>query len=529
MAYFDFHCHPSLKASLSEPELNLTCWSHFQVDKNAPGFIKSFRNVVDSQSNFTQLRKGKFELVVSVLIGVEEAFAKNILLRKSLPRHSPMDDEILQDVCDGKVTYFEVLNRDFSVLEKSILERSNEVNLLEKAEDLDPNKLNLIVAVEGIHSFRGARPEGHRITEKEIESYLENFRHFRKGKKILYITLTHLSRERAANHAFGVKAKVGTGQGTDTEFDDIEITVLGGRQFKPHKSLKGITKLGHAFIEECYETQEKEKVVLIDLKHLSWYGRQEFYKLRKANADRKWDKIPLIATHMGVTGTSLKSGTKAQKKLISWGKIKRIKFWKKKGLDGTHFNPWSINLYDEDIVEILESKGLIGVSIDQRIVGSTKVFKELMNKPEYREFNKFLSMSWRRPSGYLKSNDNKPNISTRDCFINNLLHIIKVGISHGFNGTNGKVNVWEHICLGSDLDGLIDPVDLYESKKGQQVTAENFSVFAEYIRSKMPMMVQRDPVLKEQMDDLDQKLEKFFLTNGKSFVLKFLEGSVFDW
>ena len=39
----------------------------------------------------------------------------------------------------------------------------------------------------------------------------------------------------------------------------------------------------------------------------------------------------------------------------------------------TVFNPWTINLFDEDILEIVESSGMIGIIMDERVLGYGKL------------------------------------------------------------------------------------------------------------------------------------------------------------
>ncbi len=555
MPYFDLHCHPSLRASLSEKPLGLTAWDEFKIEDDAPKFVKSFSNVIDSQSNLTQMTDGDFQLAIAVLVAVERSFARNILLRKKLPKHSPMDEDILQHVLKRKVTYYKILESDCRALIDSVNLKKDQVQILDMANSYDTDKLNLVLAVEGIHSFKGDFDDDKgkaAITQNEIDHYLANFRTFRSGKKILYVTLTHLSRERGANHAYGVKVKFMLfGRSTDEEFDDIEIGVLGThRSFYPHKSGKGITALGKAFIEECYKTQEKEKIVLVDLKHLSWYGRKEFYQLRKSNSSRNWDKVPLIATHMGVTGTSLKDGVYVRKKPRKRKGLRKLKFYRRLGLGESVFNPWTINLFDEDIIEILLSKGLIGISLDQRIVGAGKVYEDFISPEEYNDFRKHLKKSRKNPDPtkyralknfkgiwhYIKnifSRKEATEISSLNCFMNNILHVVKVGIKNDFDGTNEKVNVWDHICIGSDLDGLIDPLNKYDNQKDDknddQVLSDQFDYLRTVLGDRIPRLATQDEILKDHIGNLDVKINKIMLENGKSFVKKFLDLSLYDW
>ncbi len=43
----------------------------------------------------------------------------------------------------------------------------------------------------------------------------------------------------------------------------------------------------------------------------------------------------------------------------------------------------------------------------------------------------------------------------------NIFHIIKVGLHKKFDGTEGKPDVTNCICLGSDLDGIVDAMNFH--------------------------------------------------------------------
>ena len=125
----------------------------------------------------------------------------------------------------------------------------------------------------------------------------------------------------------------------------------------------------------------------------------------------------------------------------------------------TYFNPWSINLYDEDIREIMKSGGLIGLSLDQRILGWGNVSREHFSQQEFVQ-SEFHSL--KRPTYHPYVNPNQlPAEKINDWQIrylcNNWLHVIKVGIQEIGD------DAWNHVCVGSDFDGLIDPVNDFKS------------------------------------------------------------------
>jgi microsomal dipeptidase-like Zn-dependent dipeptidase len=539
MRYFDLHIHPSTKSSLC---VNKTAWDEVRINDDAKKWLRSFRNVIDSQANLKHLTENNYEVVVAPLVGLEKAFAGNVLIKNILPKYSALDKTHITGILKNKISYYQSFLRDRDNLVNSIKQQPGKVVLVNKPADYDASKLNVLIAIEGAHCFK------HGDTDP-----VANFRAFRQQHRVLYFTLTHLSRAEACNHAYGVRVKVSlTGKDTDEEIDDVEISAMGtSREFMPWG--KGFFMLGANLVKECYN-QPKDQVTLVDVKHMSFYSRQYLYAMRAANG---WTHIPLVASHMGVTGTSLERNTYV-KRFAGVGdeQIKRLKFWRKKGLGNTLFNPWTINLYDEDILAILQSRGLIGISFDQRIVGAGKVYPELFSNLELQKNDalsiyRHLKKSRRNPdpdqyspwneveSGadneespkdyledILEGEGDMPEVSSIVSFVNNLLHIIKVGLQAGYTGAAGKVHVWDHVCIGSDLDGLIDSLD-FAHDKFNAVTASTIQLLIEKLRTDIKMMAAYDPYFDYQIDDIDTKLEKLFSTNGKNFVGKFLSGTLF--
>jgi microsomal dipeptidase-like Zn-dependent dipeptidase len=539
MRYFDLHVHPSTKSSLCQA---LTAWDEVKIYDDAPGWIRSFRNVIDSQANLTQLSASNYELIVAPLVGLEKAFARNLLIKNILPKHSALDKANIKGILDDHISYHQSFMRDFNNLASSIAARGDKAVLVKSAGDYDATKLNVLISVEGAHCF----------DDGGANDPVENFRTFRRQHRVFYFTLTHLSRANACNHAYGVRVKVSLrGASTDEEVDDVEFSAMGtSREFAPWG--KGFFQLGANLVKECY-SQPKDEVTLVDVKHMSFYARQYLYAMRAAHG---WTNIPLVASHMGVTGTSWENSTYVKRWARGSSPTKRLRFWRRKGLGTTLFNPWTINLYDEDILLILQSKGLIGVSFDQRIVGAGKIYPELFSHDELNAHDalslyRYLKKSRKNPDPekYVPWNeaesgiDNEesfrdgvddlfgegdlPEVSSIASFINNLLHIIKVGLTNGYDGTQpNKVNVWDHVCIGSDLDGLVDSLD-FAHDKFNSVTAKNISLFVERIRVDIKIMAAYDPGFNYQINDIDNKLEKLFYSNGKDFATKFLNGTLF--
>jgi hypothetical protein len=100
---------------------------------------------------------------------------------------------------------------------------------------------------------------------------------------------------------------------------------------------------------------------------------------------------PIICTHAGFAGLAYgdipdyikySPAGKGPSEQILWGKPIMFEYVGNR----IAFNPSSINLYDEDILQVLQSGGLIGISLDKRILGYAEsdefagVVQELMQE-----------------------------------------------------------------------------------------------------------------------------------------------------
>jgi microsomal dipeptidase-like Zn-dependent dipeptidase len=340
--------------------------------------------------------------------------------------------------------------------------------LMNKIEDYDSNKLNLILCIEGGHNLLTSAT-GNNLRNDVIS----NLRALKSsGHRYLFMGLTHVECNPLCTQAYAI-------------------------QFLHHKDFMpvghGITQLG---IDVITEALRRPNRILIDIKHMSLESRKKYYDILRR--DYRSQNIPILISHGGVTGVSWEN-----KPVVCWKKSDeciKVRYFRPKGLMKTRFNPWSINLYDEEIQIIVESDGLIGLNLDERILGAKQ--KRQGKRIEYfspEEFNRHnfkkqllrCIFAW-EPFEILTDEDrNTREIETRlieylqniimdhthihdfdgmlaeierlynllpahiisekgvKHLCNNILHIIKIAGDEG----------WKHISIGSDFDGLINAVD----------------------------------------------------------------------
>ncbi len=165
-----------------------------------------------------------------------------------------------------------------------------------------------------------------------------------------------------------------------------------------------ITNLGWMIINEML--QDAGNRILVDVKHMSWRSRQSYYAFRQ----NYYQDVPIIFSHGAVFGGHFKDGAIVN----SPDSI------------ATHFYKQDINLYDEDIANIVSSGGLIGLEIDQRINGA------------------------------------KADGHNAEMIGYNMLYIVKQASALPLPAGS---SAWDFISLGTDYDGIINPTPGFGTAK----------------------------------------------------------------
>ena len=280
---------------------------------------------------------------------------------------------------------------------------------------------------------------------------------------LMYLTLTHLSHideQFLATHAYGMK-------------------MLNTWEVRPQGN--GISEMGRAVVKMAYTLEvdgtheglpaKVPAPVMIDIKHMGLKSRLDLYAYRKQLQSEGLKLPPILASHMGVTGYTIEEWksnlirgsarvegsprsvayTVDRQRAGNWGAIN----------DKFTFNAWTINLMDEDIVEVLNSGGLIGISLDIRILGWNDAItkdevEEFMSPEDFRYFFPAEATRLMGPATEALATESwfAPTKEERHtlAFCFNLLHVISVGL------VAGRSDVWDRVCVGSDFDGLIDPM-----------------------------------------------------------------------
>lgn len=486
MPNFDFHLHPVFKRFICNFEADYPTRRAadellLPIDLRNPitDFLEeNFLHILESQSCVAQMEKGQLLLGVANIAPIEEMFAAtNSFFGKILHSRfftSPVDQQYFDLIRDRKISYYQLLIRELNLYRQLMQDNKIRMFCRKNASWQDGEGVMLAMGLEGGHCLcrtlirRPGEPDtmiirnggGDAISKDFIDNPVltpaESLRHLQKAMweenmDICYLILTHLSyipEQFLATHAFGMKM--------------IEHEAV-------YPCGNGITQAGKDVIDAAYtlKVDDKRATVLIDIKHMGLKSRLDLYAYRK---EKNYEAIPLIASHVGVTGYSIqewKSALEECRLLVKNGipyagvtmDRKMAGKWGAMNNKFT-FNGWSINLMDEDIEEVLKSGGLIGISLDVRILGWQDITgkgdkEEFLSWEDFRYFFPEKAAALSKGEEVFKESRLIPTKEERHplalCF--NILHIAAVA-----RLVEGVKDPFKQVCIGSDYDGLINPI-----------------------------------------------------------------------
>ncbi|MVM30055.1 hypothetical protein GO755_08425 [Spirosoma sp. HMF4905] len=533
MPFFDLHCHPSFKSGLLNDDV-ASCPNPVDavdIKLNVP-FSECVEQLVgnslDSQASFGQIPGGS--LVVASFLAFERvyAFVDDLKKIKNLGTH------ILENMQNQVKDYHHILiDRDIAHFQSFIKNQANRrhyqllTSITEYPANPDPNTVYVVASIEGGHNFytRKDLVEQEKNPQEIIDALItwkKNSKdHPDKFPRLFYITMTHHGQNVLANHAWAIPIRFAANKVDVGTFDPTG---------------NGMSAFGETFLKVALRETPTENRILVDVKHLSLASRKRVYEIFQA--DPTLTDVPLIATHMGVAGCSWDTppiakggirqpGDRPKNTIVKYKPIGGFLREKSPGeLVNIPFNPWSINLYNEDIVQIMRTRGLIGISMDRRIIGSTLANKDVEDERfSKEEFPKDWVENPTTFSFYPQNSlpnlfNGQPSPSLHDLwtFCQSVIHIVLITeLAKNEGKVPADLNPWDHICLGSDYDGLISAL-----KKAP--TADHLdSLFGEDMKSTLTAMVAHlngTQVTLNPIQVPNDIVEKLSISNGRAFLEK---------
>lgn len=176
--------------------------------------------------------------------------------------------------------------------------------------------------------------------------------------------------------------------------------------YQHYDSIAPISDIGFKLIKLLLSNDNGRRI-LIDVKHMSIDARKAYYKYLSENHPN--NDVPVLCSHGALTD----------------------------------LYPHQINMEKKlDILQIYKTKGLFGIELDQRVLG-------------YNEANKI----WQKLKNLFRSKRKKEQHQLFFLW-QNIIQTAEFAYQNGYTE-----NPWSCICIGSDYDGIINPLNEFRDAK----------------------------------------------------------------
>ena len=420
--YVDLHCHPALKPY--GKSFNRTKSGKNAVRRSSKNSIwhydppSVFDKVLNyltgltkfSQSNFSAMAYGEVGVVCVSLYPMEKWFVRN-----------KMNNEFLLDLAanfatglgkkridhiQGFTDYFKDLEAEYDFYKQldgkvvrlkegkfryRIVNSYNEIEVI-KAQEQEQGIFTVcvILSIEGLHVLNTGFKEDP--DEQEVLRNLQTIKNWEHPP--MFVTLAH----HFWNHICG----------HEESFSGI-IKKQADQRFGLGL---GFTNLGNQVLDLLLDGT-KGKQILVDVKHMSVKARYQYYEVLEQT--ESYSTLPVIISHGAANG--LKSPQEPVMVYLETAqKLQQ--------------NP--INFYDEELILLAKSGGIIGLQLDERRVASEQTLKTTRHATRRHKIMHYRSeLLW-----------------------NQIQHILEVLDAEG-------MFAWDCMAIGSDFDGIIDPLNAF--------------------------------------------------------------------
>ncbi len=476
--YVDLHCHPSLKPfgkSFRNKPVGIqglrrsskkSLWYY-----DPPSLIDKLINYAIgltkfSQSNFTSLAKGGVGIVCVSLYPLEKWFVRNkmkneLILDLAANFALGVGDKRIDHI-QGIKDYFLDVERQYDFYRQldgkvimlpdgkfryKLVRNNQEIEAIRQKEETTNTAIRticIVVSIEGLHVLNTGLRKPH--NEKEVLENLEKIRNWEY--RPFFVTLAHHFWNHLCGHAESLT-------GIILKYAD-----------QSEGMDKGFTPLGLKVLRRLLDNSDGKRI-LIDVKHMSPLARQEYYELLRSG-DQRYNDIPIIVSHGACSG--LRSPREPQ-----------VNFRE----TAEKLNPVSINFYDEELLLVAKTGGIIGLQLDERRIANKKTLKNTKNSVRRSKIMHYRSeLLW-----------------------NQVAHIVKVLDHEG-------LFAWDNLAIGSDFDGIIDSLNGFW-------TAEELPYLADFLE-RHAFNYLKTAEFNTQANNIkaDEIVNRIMGTNAKAFMAK---------
>jgi len=323
--------------------------------------------------------------------------------------------------------------------------------ILEVSEDVA-----LILTIEGAYVF-SIGPSGRPVSEELMFERIQTLKELEYP--LFFITLAHHFDNGICGHAHSVPDAAGLVMDQTPRLNE-------GFERKGDLGLR-ITRRLLELDDDLNDTGGRR--IHIDCKHMSAQTRKEYYEEIVLPFNRKGgEKIPVFFSHAAYSGVATLD------QLIRDAHLEGDNF------HSPPFYAWNINVSDEDVRMVWESQGLLGLVFDQRVCG-------------------------------VPPRTTVPESKWADVVMRQIFAMVDAIMADERIKASERIKIWDCICIGSDFDGMIDPMSRY-------ATVLDFVKFEEDLRAILERYKHTRMISKIGVDKL---VEKIAWENAYEFALRF--------
>ncbi len=454
----DLHCHPNYKAFArahmenGQPPIpqsssaghRSSLW-HYDPPRITDKLANYFLSITKfSQTNLTAALYGRLLVMVVGMGSVEKFFFKNKLGTSSI---TDLIDDFVAEFGTSRINAIEGMNNywnDFQLEMQFMQEQENNAvkidghwytyRLPKSFEDLQQNitenesddagkrkdaplVISIIPASEGLHILNcGLEQDCNPDEVRQNARALKNM-----PNAPWFVTFSHHFYNELCGHARSLRKQIGklTNQeeGVNAPFNDLGLEVL-----------------------DILLDENLGRRILIDIKHMSAIGRKQFYELRRTKYN---NTVPVIISHGVCNGLPTLGATVSNYPELGNSFINPLE--NVRGGDGEFKDYNLINFFDDEILEMVRSEGIIGIQLDERRLANDDTIEKVKHSLFRNKIMHYRSeLVWRQVQ-----------------YMAELLD------------ANG-LYAWGNMAIGSDYDGLVDPLNSFW-------TAEQFDNLASYL------------------------------------------------
>ena len=477
--YIDLHCHPALKPfgrsfnsipvgmNSSDRRRKRSIW-YYDPPSVFDKLLNYFSGLTKfSQANFTALTLGGVSTVCVSLYPLEKWFVRNNLTNElildlasnfALGIGARRIDHIqgIQDYFKDlllQYDFYRQLDGKVVVIGKQkyrykLVKNAKEIEAI-RATDSDRRiqTIAVIITIEGLHVLNtglGSAPDNSKV--------LQNLRAIKDWEhKPFFVTIAHHFWNHLCGHAPSLT-------GVITKFTDQSEGLN-----------TGFTPLGKRVLEILLDNRNNKRI-LPDIKHMSPVSRNEYYALLDSGTTL-YVKIPIIISHGACNG--LKSYDDPVPDAFE---------------TSLKLNPVPINFYDDELIRLARSGGIIGLQLDERRIANKQTLKDTKRSGRRNKIMHYRSeLLW-----------------------NQIQHIATV------LDTN-DLYAWDCMAIGSDFDGIIDSLNGFW-------TAEELPFLADFLERHAYNYLQR-AVFKNAFNKIsaDEVVLRVMSANAYQFIKKYFQ------